>query len=139
MTTHYNCMEIFMEYLRDEDIPCVRVPSPILEAIAEGKEVKLDSLYLPPTPLSVAGIANQATAHGLLVLQMVGLMVRLTGKDTVRLKPSIVKYAGLDRFQLKRALQGLESAGLIEVSREPGRSRSITLLDTRYLARLLKA
>ena len=125
-----------MKYVRDEDIPCTKTPNPILDAVAEGRELKLENLYLPTIPLPVATIANQV-AHGLIVMEMIGLVVRLRGKDRVSIKPRLAEYAGLDRYQLKRTLQGLQSVGLIRVERLPGKRRQISLLDDRYLTRLL--
>jgi len=80
-----------------------------------------------------------ATATGVTLLLLVGLVVKLTGDSTVRLKPSILEQAGLSEGQVRRGAGELASAGLIRVTSAPGKRREITLIDAEYLVWLRAA
>ena len=126
--------------LPDSQIPVVRAPNPILDARAETRLVKAKVLFLPGAPLPVVKRAQEAaTATGVTLLLLVGLVVKLTGDSTVRLKPSILDQAGLSAGQVKRGAGDLANAGLIRVTSAPGKRREITLIDAEYLAWLRAA
>lgn len=126
--------------LPDSQIPVIRAPNPILDAIAEDRLEKAKGLFLPSVPLSVAKRAQEAaTATGVTLLLLVGLVVKLTGKPVVRIGPGAMAQAGLSEGQVKRAVSGLVEAGLIRVTSAPGKRREITLLDAEYLAWLRAA
>ena len=76
--------------LPDNQIPVIRAPNPILDVRAETRLAKAKSLFLPGAPLPVVKRAQEAaTATGVTLLLLVGLVVKLTGTPTVRLKHSI--------------------------------------------------
>jgi hypothetical protein len=122
-----------MDYLRDEDIPTIRAPNPILDAKAEARLAKAKELYAPTMPLSVINRAQAAISTGALVLLLVGLVAKLTNKPTVRLTPNLVGMFGLSEYQLKRALKALGQAGFVRITSGQGKRREITLTDEEYL------
>ena len=48
----------------------------------------------------------------------------------VRVRPSAARAAGLSRNTMYRQLESLEEAGLILVTRRPGRAAEVVILDT---------
>jgi len=125
----------YLEQLPDSLIPAVRAPNPILDPRAEKRLAQGKKLFLPGIPLPVANRAQEAaTATGVTLLLLVGLTLKLTGKATVRLKPSVIESAGLSAYQVRRALKELEAAGLVRAKTTRGKRREITLIDEEYLA-----
>ncbi len=122
-----------MDVLRDNDIPTVRVPNPILDKRAKGKLAHAKDLFTPTIPLSVVKRAQAATSTGALVLSLVGLVVKLTHSPTVHLAPNIVSLFGIGEYQLKRGLKALAHAGLVRVRSERGWRREVTLTDAEFL------
>jgi len=80
---------IDLNKLPDSQIPVIRAPNPILDARAEMRLAKAKGLFLPGAPLPVVKRAQEAAATGVTLLLLVGLVVKLTGTPTVRLKHSI--------------------------------------------------
>jgi len=125
----------YLEDLPDSLIPAVRAPNPILDPRAERRLAQGKKLFLPGIPLPVAKRAQEAaTATGVTLLLLVGLAVKLTGKSTVRLKPSVIESAGLSAYQVRRALKELEAERLVRAHAARGKRREITLIDEQYLA-----
>jgi hypothetical protein len=123
-----------LERLSDSQIPVVRAPNPILDQIAEKRIGQVKALYLPAIPLSVAKRAQEAaTSTGVTFILLVGLVVKLTGKPTVRIRPSLLEQSGLSNDQARRAAGALSEAGLIRVNAAPGKRRKVTLTDAEYL------
>jgi len=127
-------MDNSLEQLPDSQIPTVRAPNPILDQIAEKRKAKAKALYLPRTPLPVIRRAQAAASTGANFILLVGLVVKLTGRATVRIQPALYEQSGLSEDQVKRAASALSEAGLIRVHSGPGKRREITLIDAEYLA-----
>ena len=123
-----------LEELPDSLIPAVRAPNPILDPRAEKRLAQGKKLFLPGIPLTVAKRAQEAaTATGVTLLLLVGLAVKLTGKSTVKLKPSVIESARLSAYQVRRALRELEAERLVRAHAARGKRREITLIDEEYL------
>lgn len=76
--------------------------------------------------LELAGrIPGKALLVGLLIWREAGCVKR----RTVRLCLARAAALGMHRDTAKRALQGLEEAKLISISRRPGRALDVTLLE----------
>lgn len=120
--------------LPDSLIPTIRAPNPILDARAETRLAQAKALHLPGMPLSVAKRAQEAaTSTGVLVLLLVGLVVKLTNKPLVKIKPALLEQSGLSEYQIKRALGALSATGMVAITSGRGRRREIKLLDAEYL------
>ena len=123
------------DQLPDSQIPVVRAPNLILDPIAEKRLARAKELFMPSIPLAVVKRAQEAaTATGVTLLLLIGLVIKLTGKATVRLKPSLIKSAGLSAYQTRRTIKKLEAAGLVRSHSVRGKRREITLIDEEYLA-----
>jgi len=124
-----------LDQLPDSQIPVVRAPNPILDQVVESRIARAKALHLPGLPLSVAKRAQEAaTSTGVLLILLVGLVVKLTGKPVVKIKSTLLRQSGLSEDQLKRAVCALSKVEMVSVNSGPGRRREITLIDEEYLA-----
>ena len=81
-----------------------------------------------PIPLSNLQAAAQLPGHALHLYIAARHLCDLRRAQTVTLSSSYLKPWGLDRHAKRRALAGLELAGLISVDRHRGRSVRVTLI-----------
>lgn len=124
-------------YLEDSDIPTVKAHTPLLDMLAEKRLKKAESLFLPSMPMSVCAKAYKVGLSALVALQIIGLVVKLTGNSSVRVSPKILDAAGISVNAFRNGLRGLEEAGLVSIQSARGHRREITLLERRYVAWLL--
>lgn len=118
----------------DAAIPCAKAPNPILDLKAETRLAKAEALYTPSLPLATVKRAQEAaTSTGVTLLLLVGLAAKLTHNPTVRLKPSLLKLAGLSDYQARRAAAELDKAGLVSVISTKGKRREIVVTDAELL------
>ncbi len=84
-------------------------------------------------PLDWSKIAAAACCHprGLEVLLATKMMMDMTGKSEVALSNSLLEELGVSRECKRRALAALERAGLLSVTRKPGRLMCVTLKKRR--------
>lgn len=125
-----------MYQLRDEDIPVVKAPNPILDRRAEQKQAQAEKLFLFGMPLPVVKRAQESANNGALVLMLVGLAAKLSKSQTVRIKPELIEQVGISKYQLQRALTALSDAGMIHCESARGKRREVEILDKEYLAYL---
>jgi hypothetical protein len=101
------------------------------EAGAKRTPVSNDRFLKGPIPWSwiaaAAALPGQALLVGLCVWRLVGAMK----SETVSLGNSDLKPLGIDRATKSRALCALERAGLIKVTRQPGRFPNVSLIACR--------
>jgi hypothetical protein len=99
-----------------------------LESEAEAPSITGGRFLKGPVPWSwiaaAAALPGQALLVGLCVWRLVGA----TKSNTFPFGNSDLKPIGIDRATKSRALCALERAGLIEVTRQPGRFPKVTVL-----------
>jgi hypothetical protein len=80
-------------------------------------------------PISLAALQSAAVLPGkaLAVYLCIRHRCDMTGRSTITLPASLLADFGIRRDTKARALRDLETAGLIDVARAPGRSAGITL------------
>jgi len=119
--------------INDEDILTKLMPSKALDGVAKRRLEKSKNLFLPGIPAESAIKASSATRHGLLVLQLIGLQVKLVKASTVKLSPQMLRAFRVSSDQLDRAVKSLVSTKQISVKSNPGKRREITLEDKTYI------
>jgi hypothetical protein len=82
-------------------------------------------------PLPVPWLAQAAALPGRALAVALAIWFRsgIEGSRTVTLFPSAIEKFKVNRFSAYRALAALEQAGLIAVTRQRGRSPSVTIID----------
>ena len=81
-----------------------------------------------PVPLGWLAAAAKLPGRALHVGIVIWFRAGLTGRSSVRLSRAHVAPFGIDRYAKRRAMEELEAAKLISVSRALGRSPVVTLL-----------
>lgn len=84
-----------------------------------------------PVPWAWVEKAGRLKGHALHVGIALWLLAGINKNRTVKLSSSPLDNLGVSRFSMYRALQKLESAGLITVDRHTGRNPVVTILDVR--------
>jgi len=125
-------------HIRDGDIPVKRVSNPLVEELEDEKRRRNEKLFLPGIPFSTLSKAVHAGGVSPVIIQLVGLAVKLTGKPVVKLKPNMLAVVGLSEYQVTRGLRALEEEGLVHIKSAPGKRREITLIDKDYEGWLLR-
>jgi hypothetical protein len=89
-------------------------------------------------PIPMAWLAKAATVPGagkaLAVAIVIWFIVGVERRASVKLRPSVMRSFGIDRFAGYRALKAMQSAGLIKFSGKPGQAATVTLLPCRTQA-----
>jgi hypothetical protein len=88
-----------------------------------------EKFLMGPIPWSWLSKAARLKGHALHVGIALWFLAGLKKRGTVTLSSSVLKDLGVSRFSGYRALQALESAGLISVDRHIGRNPVVTILD----------
>ncbi len=82
-------------------------------------------------PIPWKWLAQAARLRGRAIQVAIALwfLVGVTRGRTVGLSGSVLEDLGVDRHAKYRGLAALEKAGLVKVSRHPGRNSMVTILD----------
>ena len=105
------------------DLPCTR------ELRAAKRRTRSEWFIKGPLPVSWFVRAAQLPGRAIHVGLLVWFRVGCERTRTVRLAPGHRDLFGLNRHAVYRGLRALEQAGLITVSRSPGRAPVVTLED----------
>jgi hypothetical protein len=111
-----------------EDWRCSLEPIKEIEVETEVLRRKRDGYIRGPLPLPEVIAAGRLPGKALLVWLFLRHRMRMTGQDEVTLPNGLVEVGGVDRNAKARALLELERAGLIHVTRAPGRTPRISLV-----------
>jgi hypothetical protein len=84
-----------------------------------------------PIPWSWLSNGSSLKGHALHVGIALWFLAGIKRSQSVALSNSVLQDLGVSRYSGYRALQSLESAGLISVDRHTGRNPVVTILDTR--------
>lgn len=82
-----------------------------------------------PVPLDWIGAAASLPGKALAVAMALRYQQGLRRSDTVRLTSARLRPFGIDRQAARRGLIQLETAGLVQVERHPGRAALVTIRE----------
>jgi DNA-binding transcriptional ArsR family regulator len=116
----------------DNSISVKRVSTPTSDALLDRQQARIRGMFLPGLPAGVCARALAVSPTAAVLLQVIGLQVKLRASITVLLRSSITRSFGLKDRTVRRTLDRLETAGLVTVSKSPGRRSSVTLADIEY-------
>ncbi len=122
----------------DHLIPIESVSTPTTERLRQRQQRRIRNLYLPGIPASVCARAFAVSPTAAVLLQVIGLHVRLNRSLTVSLRSSLVSTFGIGDRQRRRALRALTMAGLIAVEMSPGKRSIVTVTDKEFARWLLQ-
>jgi hypothetical protein len=82
-----------------------------------------------PLPLAWMGKAARLPGQALAVALAIWFRRGIEQKDSLSLYPSALERFGVNRWSGYRALEALEGAGLVRVSRKQGRAPVVTIIQ----------
>ena len=101
-----------------------------LEIAGEDHKRSGDRFVRGPIPSEWLERAAQLPGKALHAAMAIRYLNGCKQAGVVKLRPSVRNAYGMDRFSCSRALDQLEAAGLVQVTRRPGASPVATILET---------
>ena len=102
------------------------VAAVILGGQSKGRAARFIKGPIPAEWLEQAARLSGKALHAALAIRYLD---GFDGTGTVKLPPSVRNAYGMDRFSCARALEQLEEAGLIKVTRKPGAAPTVTIVS----------
>lgn len=124
-------------HVPDDRIPTTLAYSPTLEGRRRSQRERTGGRFLPGLPAETCARCMAISATAVVLLQVIGMQVRLHKSVTVPLSPATTRLFGIPHRTARRTLRRLEKAGLITLEVKPGRSPTVTLIAGDYTAWLL--
>jgi len=119
-------------------LPVEPIITPTISQLLKNKQARTGGLYLPGIPASVCAKAFKASPAAVVLLQIIGIQVRISQSLIISLPSNLVSPFGINSRQRRRALVALSDSGLISLEPIPGKRSVITVIDKEYARWLLK-
>ena len=122
----------------DNLIPIEPIVTPTTKLLLKNKQTRSRGLYLPGIPASVCARAFTVSPVAVVLLQVIGIQVRISNSLIISLPSNLVSPFGINSRQRRRALNALSDSGLIALEPVPGKRPIVTVIDKEYARWLLK-